>query len=1107
MLKRISIRGFKSFADPTTLDFGPGVNVVVGPNGSGKSNLAEAIVWALGEQRSARLRAPGMQDVLYQGASSRPPAGQAEVVLQFDGDDDVAEMEVSRQLTRAGDAAYRLNRTTCRLLDVQEALATRALGGDALAVIRQGQVEAIATSRPEQRRAMLDEAAGVGVAKRRRRRAELKLNRIADKLDRARDLAGELAGRTKTLERQARAAERAAAIEAEMESLRERERIARAVVAAHGLTVAVSALEDARRGQRTAETELAARQQERERDTAEQARAGAVLERADAAATRVRSAQERVAGRAELAAERVAELESRQERLGAAKADAARRLVELAATEERIHGEIAAASGELRTAQEALDAHEATAATTRTAEMEAAETVRRLGAELASAEGALADAGRREDKAARAVQTAIDGLAQAAGPNPQQVARAERRDEIATRRVERDIARTEAAQGVWETASALLRETEQRLRDSRARADRLAPEERDGDGTALLGDGVEVVEGMERAVAAALGAHAEAVLCDDVAAAADAVGAGADAAVVPGAHREGVAPAGAVAVMSLVTDCPDSARPHLERLLSDTWLVEDVTSVPADHPGRFVTREGLAFTPGRGAFSAPREAWARRILHRRALEAVAAAEGDVAARRGEVDEADRARGAMRARRAASERAASTASRALAGLRAEAELIAGRRQRLELDRVESERLQQAAVRARGEAQAAVHALGGELEVAQSRLAAARDGVRHLDAALEEHRASVRSARAAASAADARAGEVQAAAAAARALVGRADILPERLALVTRAAAALTELAATLTPAAETLREGLARARESFRTVESRIAEAHRRVEAAGRAAGDARGAAERAEVEHRVANERAVEAGPVPDELPEEVDDPQEVAGQLADLERRRLNIGAVNALAASERTELAERERHLVEQIDDLEASRQALAGHLTELDDAVDEGFEAMFNAVATRFSEVVGLLFPGGTGRLRLVEPEDEDGEQGIEVEVVPANKRPRAMSLMSGGERSLIAMSFLLSLAMSRPAPFYLLDEVEAALDDANLRRFLGVLRRLSGETQFIVITHQQPTVEIADTLFGVTMGGNGVSQILSRRLAQSVEGPARPYVRRQLRLVGS
>ncbi len=180
MLRRIRIRGFKSFAGDVTLDLGPGVNVIVGPDGSGKSNFGEAISWALGEQRASRLRAPGMHDILYQGTEARQAAGLAEVALQFDGvSDGPAEVEVSRRLTRAGDSSYMLNGASCRLLDLHESLAERGLGGESLAVIRQGQVEALATSRPVERRAMLDEAAGVGVTKRRRKRAKQKLARVA----------------------------------------------------------------------------------------------------------------------------------------------------------------------------------------------------------------------------------------------------------------------------------------------------------------------------------------------------------------------------------------------------------------------------------------------------------------------------------------------------------------------------------------------------------------------------------------------------------------------------------------------------------------------------------------------------------------------------------------------------------------------------------------------------------------------------------------------------------------------------------------------------------------------------------------------------------------
>jgi chromosome segregation protein len=253
----------------------------------------------------------------------------------------------------------------------------------------------------------------------------------------------------------------------------------------------------------------------------------------------------------------------------------------------------------------------------------------------------------------------------------------------------------------------------------------------------------------------------------------------------------------------------------------------------------------------------------------------------------------------------------------------------------------------------------------------------------------------------------------------------------------------------------------------------------------------------------LAAERAREAGLDPDGPaapgPLPGDDVPALEARVADLERRRRALGEVNPLAADERAELAERQAEIDGQVADVEAAAAALRGHLGELDAAVAEGFDEVLDAVGRRFTEVVGLLFPGGEGRIRPVALE---GEDGVVVEVVPAGKRPRALSLLSGGERSLVALAFCLAVAMARPAPFYLLDEVEAALDDVNLRRFLGVVRRLAGDTQFLLITHQQPTVETADTLFGVTMGGNGVSQVLARRLDRNPEGAARPWVRRAM-----
>ena len=1108
MLRRVKIRGFKSFAGDVTLDLGPGVNVVVGPNGSGKSNFAEAIMWALGEQRAGKLRAPGMSDVLYQGTVARPAAGLAEVALQFEGSEDgPAEVEVSRRLSRAGDSDYRVNGASCRLLDMQETLSARGLGGDSLAVIRQGQVETLATSRPAERRAMLDEAAGVGVAKRRRRRAEQKLARVAEKLDRARDLATELSSRARALDRQARAAARAAALEVEIAEVRDAERAARAIAAAEAFAAARGARDALTDRDGTTQRTLEAARARRGAESDARAAAVGALEHAEVLAATLRAAADRIAGRAELAQERLNELEGRQERLGQARADAARRLVELQEMEARLTDELRDASAALAAAQQRAHAAEEAELALRAREMEASEGVRRLGAELAEHEGAVLDAERRITAAAAAVQRATTSLGQMEIADPEALGRAERRVEIAELRLQRDRARMTEAVTALEDRQAELRAAEQRQRDAAVEMRRLAPDE-SGSHVRGLGDGLEVEPGLEQAVAGVLGAFAEAAVAGAVPQGRTLIGEGASAVVVPAPPRAGTSGVpGARPLATVVVACPPEARRHVERLLADAWLVDDLDRVPAGSPGVYVDRDGVVFRPVEGTLTTSRGSWAKKALHRRASAAHEAARADVALVEAAVADASAVREAARRVLAATERSAARAAERLGSERAQAAARAERLERMRADLAEGERQRDDAARAGAEACARIDQIGAALEAAQTAVEAARQQAHAGAAELERRRAELRDARSASAAVDARAAEVQAQGAAARALVGAADTLPADLALVARAAQALQGAATGLAPAASAAAEEVRAARAAFASAEERLSEALRAVETAEGAAAEARQRLHEAEVELRVTEERATEAGPPPETVPEEPLDPDEVAARLADLERRRLAIGAVNELASVERTELAEREAHIAEQVADLEESGVSLHKHLGELDAAVGEGFEAIFQAVSERFSEVVGLLFPGGTGRLRLVEPDEEGGDEGVEVEVVPAGKRPRALSLLSGGERSLIAMGFCLALAMARPAPFYLLDEVEAALDDANLRRFLGVVRKLADGTQFLVITHQQPTVEIADTLFGVTMGQDGVSQVLSRRLSRSVEGPARPYVRRQLRLVNS
>jgi chromosome segregation protein len=228
--------------------------------------------------------------------------------------------------------------------------------------------------------------------------------------------------------------------------------------------------------------------------------------------------------------------------------------------------------------------------------------------------------------------------------------------------------------------------------------------------------------------------------------------------------------------------------------------------------------------------------------------------------------------------------------------------------------------------------------------------------------------------------------------------------------------------------------------------------------------------------------------------PAEGDDRAELATRCARLEARRQSLGLVNPLAREEYEAEKERLDDLRTQREDLEQSLEELARLREELTETVERRFADTFGAVAEHFEEVAATLFPGGEGRLRLVEGEGEEGEQGVEVELRPAGKRITRLSLLSGGEKALGAISFLFALFLARPCAFYLLDEVEAALDDTNIARFVELLRRYSDRAQFVVITHQKRTMEAADVLYGVTMGPDGVSQIVSRRLQQRAHAAA-------------
>ncbi len=1162
-LKAVRMRGFKSFAAGVELRFDEGIAVVVGPNGSGKSNIADALQWAMAVQSPAQLRAPTGQDVLFGGSDSRPPAGVCEVELVLDNECgtlpiEFNEVSVMRRLYRDGESEYHLNRAKVRRLDVLELLSDTGLGREMHSVIGQGKVEEILLSKPHERRRFVEEAAGLGKYQRRRTRAEQKLARVASELERARDLEREVRARLRPLAMQATAAERAAKLGAEIaqgrvellssELLGERRRATdlrdrlasatrlQAEVAKEAATVA-GRREKAEQelAGLSAEQERAARafyafESSRERLAAEAGRMAAALARLDRGAERRRAEAEELSRavrrshtEADAAEALVAELEKEAASIGDADVEAAAQAAAqseaaLAAALDARRGHADAEgqaanvrrdleSGIARSSElgERLEALVASAATSRS-ELQAAEAQStELAARLAAAAAAVASAG--------------DGCSAAE----------QRVEEL--RVVLRD-ARARADEAA--AAEQLARTRLLALETAVDRGEGLSPAARalQDAGARLVVAGVEAAPGFERAVAAALGWRAGAVVVERVE---DAI-----AMLDEGEGELGVILAGRTAAAGGSKGRPLAEvctvhDPSLSALIDGVRLVDDLRGVTS---GVAVTAWGSGIDADRGELwrtaDAAEAAWmAARTERDRVRDGIAALESESGAARTAAEAAEAALTEALAGES-SLRAALTKARDEESEATRAERAAALRR----DQLADELARCDAARDLAES---------DLESEAARLIELRSTAAGFDAVLAERRAAATAADEQHAALDAtrrRLAEQAARAAARLAAIGerlerhRADAARSRAdaersaGLAARLLSSAEEAAAIAPPAQRViaaLGEAAERAVQLAAPARSGIDEIERRAgELAGalqacateQAALDARaqtatGAVTEIEIGLARCDERVTEIERRRGELataheievaeperPLEVDEAAARAARLERLERRRESLGAVNPLAQEEYEQEKQRGDDLTTQCDDLERSLKELRTLIRDLTRTIDQRFEQTFHAVAKYFSDVIETLFPGGRGRLRLTEAEPAaepvadgaDGEQepreaaepGIELEVRPAGKRIESLSLLSGGEKSLTAIAFLFSLLLTKPSPFYLLDEVEAALDDANIERFLTLLRTYQDKAQFIVITHQRRTMEVADVLYGVSMAEDGQSKVLSRRM---------------------
>jgi chromosome segregation protein len=1105
-LRSISLKGFKSFPDRTRLDFTPGVSVIVGPNGSGKSNVTDAVLWALGEQSPLAVRGQTMQDVIFAGGHGLPSRNAAEVEVVIDNGDgglpsEFSEISIVRRLDRSGDGEYRLNGARCRLVDVIDALSDTGLGKEMHSVVSQGRVEGIIHSKPRDRRLLIEEAAGLGKHRKRRRRAQLKLERTQANLARALDVEREARSRLRPLKRQAEAAELHARIE--RQSLEARLELARDALgsASRELAAAEAAAVSARSARDAAEAELAS--------VAARRRAA---EEAFAAHSRVR---EELAGRvhaARSAFERVGMRLERARDVGRAAVEgAARRTVELEA--------LVAAE---REAPESDAGAERIAEIERELETLAADRSRRLEEQLAELSAELS-AVRARREAAEAVVL----------ERRRELETAERAAEAArAARVEADRA-LEAARRDAASTGAELATVNQYLRSAGG-----AP-----GGARSLADALGVAAGYEQALAAVLGPLLRAGLVDDVAAgerlldsardggsallpAGGAAGSGGSAPEAGSRPEPGVQPLagarpepgvrpepgsppvpGAERLVSLLK--PEPAVAELAaRLLADAWVVPSLDTLPAGFGGVAATRSGRVLFGATGELRQAPRGGEQRVLEQRNRrdELIALSEGAARAEAEAAAAADVAREAVTGAYAERERAETGVRGAVRDLDEASEavrraewVIARRREapdegpaavrqaELTAELRAERRLAEQAARERAERARRIEWLRGRV-AADGELAGAAE---RAAAALESAQSAVGARR------DRLAAELEADAA-----------TGERTAAELRACA--TEEAA----------------------IQSRLRAAGEAVTGAEVRAQQMRDAAAEGRAELTRLAERlgfapdAPEVATLDESLPAE--QRHELTVRVERLARRRDQLGPVNPLAKQEYDEAVAHVEELETQREDLESALSELEGLIRDTDRRIRQAFDETFEAAAKNFEETVAHLFPGGRGRLRLVQPDgprpvlggadgggadsDSDSgadgsaggapadesaaeaeeaapdvtEPGVEIEVTPAGKATKRLSLMSGGEKSLVALAFLFAVFLARPCPFYILDEVEAALDDANIDRFLQLVRRFSDRAQFIIVTHQKRTMDAADCLYGVSMGGNGVSKVVSRKL---------------------
>ena len=1175
-LKRIEITGFKSFLERTPLVFDEGISAIVGPNGCGKSNVVDAIRWVMGEQNARNLRGRAMEDVIFGGSESRRPLGMAEVTLVLDNTAglappafrDFAEIEVCRRLFRNGDSEYLLNRTPCRLLDITELFMDTGVGTKAYSIIEQGKIGLIINARPEERRAIIEEAAGVTKYKARKKAALRKIEATRQNLLRLGDIISEVRRQMTSLKRQAQRAERFREYREELRGIELQFALRQQVELADRAAALGTQLQACVADAAALEGAVARAELELDRVRIEHAERERQASAAQEKVFQVGSAMQKLEARFELVGREIDTLERERQRLAAEQLDAAARSTAIA--EEAAGLEAGKADRLLDLEREAALLAEAEAGQAELAESETSLNQRlddvrqrlygllnqlsRLAAqqeEAARRLQALTDLAGRNRQEAVAVRDQLSRSQERAQAMTLQLAeleggreallaeRARLHDELAHLRRQADEAENQL----------LVRREE--LSRQRSRLESLEQLERKLDGygrgvRAVLGeaalrsrvrgflaDAIEAPAEYEAAVEAALGERLQALLADSAGAARDALeflrqGEGRCTFLLAQfpAPELPVFGAGRPLADLVVPRAGDDAL--VRTLLGGIYLVDDLApflsgGLPAG--ATLVTRGGDLLTCRGELTGGGQRALDQGLLHRkREMKELSAGVG----RLGEAVAALQARREeLRQQALAAEEALRSGERNLhqqeislldhqkdqAGLAREAQRLV---ERLEILSFEEEQLHEeegSLLRSRQGAEAdrmtgeqvrgSLEAELAELQQAAQELRGRLEGVRQLVtsrkvllAGLQEREQSSRvslerlqrleeellARREALSRELLAAGERQQGLQAEREQLRR-ELEGQRV--------ARQEADAALAGWRERFEETrLASERHEAELKELRIRGGRAREELAARQLAHREAELEREHLQQSVLERYRIDLGAADiTALADPAFAPEAAAARRQVLQGKIDEIGEVNLTAIEEYRELEARHGFLVAQQQDLQNSLEGLQAAITKINRTTRRRFRDTFDLVNAKFRDVFPRLFNGGQAELRLTDEQDLL-ETGVEIVAQPPGKKLQNVSLLSGGEKALTAVALIFAIFLIKPSPFCLLDEVDAPLDDANIGRFNELVAEMSALAQFIIITHNKQTMEIADNLYGITMEEPGVSKLVSVHLSGAV-----------------